>query len=54
MNVASAGPAGDEQTGIRIGPLRMRPGVRPGHAGTLFFISFFCIAMMNTVGVMQP
>lgn len=54
MNVASAGPAGDDASGIRIGPLRMRPGVRPGHVGTLFLISFFCIAMMNTVGVMQP
>lgn len=36
------------------GPLVMREGVRRKHVWTLFFISFFCIAMMNTVGVMQP
>src|SRR5690606_22574458 len=40
--------------GVRIGPLVMREGVQRSHVWTLFFISFFGIAMMNTVGVMQP
>jgi MFS family permease len=31
----------------------MREGVRHKHVLTLFFISFFGIAMMNTVGIMQ-
>ncbi len=31
----------------------MQPGVRRKHVWTLFFISFFGIAMMNTVGIMQ-
>lgn len=49
----AAGPA-EEGGGIRFGPLQMRPGVSYRHVGTLFFVSFFGIAMMNTVGVMQP
>jgi len=43
-----------EVPGIRFGPLVMREGVTYKHVGTLFFVSFFGIAMMNTVGVMQP
>ncbi|MEZ5565094.1 MAG: MFS transporter [Gammaproteobacteria bacterium] len=38
----------------RVGPLVMRPEVTPKNVWTLFFVSFFGIAMMNTVGVMQP
>jgi MFS family permease len=38
----------------RVGPLVMRPEVSPKNVWTLFFVSFFGIAMMNTVGVMQP
>lgn len=38
----------------RIGPLVMRPEIKPKNVWTLFFVSFFGIAMMNTVGVMQP
>lgn len=37
----------------RFGPLLMQPGVRKKHVWTLFFVSFFGIAMMNTVGIMQ-
>jgi len=39
--------------GIRVGPLRMIPGVTHKHVYSLFFVSFFGIAMMNTVGIMQ-
>jgi len=39
--------------GIKFGPLIMREGVRYKHFLTLFFIAFFGIAMMNTVGIMQ-
>ena len=46
--------AGAQAGGIRFGPLVMRPGVSYKHVSTLFFVSFFGIAMMNTVGVMQP
>jgi len=41
------------QQGIRIGPLEMRPGVSHRHVLTLFFVSYFGIAMMNSVGIMQ-
>lgn len=37
----------------RFGPLLMQPGVSRKHVWTLFFVSFFGIAMMNTVGIMQ-
>jgi MFS family permease len=39
---------------VRIGPLEMRDGIRRTNVLTLFFVSFFCIAMMSAVGVMQP
>lgn len=42
-----------EEPGIRIGPLQMRLDVRHRHVYTLFFVSFFSIAMMNSVGIMQ-
>jgi len=47
------GSASDNESGIRFGPLIMREGVRYKHIYTLFFVSFFGIAMMNTVGIMQ-
>jgi MFS family permease len=50
-NDNAASPAGEE--GLRVGPLQMRPGVRRKHVYTLFFVSFFGIAMMNSVGIMQ-
>lgn len=50
-NDTTATPAGGE--GYRIGPLEMRPGVSRKHVFTLFFVSFFGIAMMNSVGIMQ-
>lgn len=42
-----------EELGIRIGPLQMRVGVTYKHVLTLFFVSYFGIAMMNSVGIMQ-
>jgi MFS family permease len=39
--------------GYRLGPLKTLPGVLPKHVWTLFFVSFFSIAMMNAVGIMQ-
>lgn len=42
-----------EEVGIRIGPLQMRVGVTYKHVLTLFFVSYFGIAMMNSVGIMQ-
>lgn len=54
MSVASVPPERtDEPTGLKLGPLRMREGILPRHIGTLFLVSFFGIAMMNTVGIMQ-
>jgi len=41
------------EPGIRIGPLQMLVGVTHKHVYTLFFVSFFGIAMMNSVGIMQ-
>ena len=52
-SIPSSAPAA-EPYGLRFGPLRMRIGVTRKHVFTLFFVSFFGIAMMNTVGVMQP
>jgi MFS family permease len=52
MSSAPAAAPG-EAAGIRIGPLRMRDGVSYRHVSTLFFVSFFSIAMMNSVGIMQ-
>lgn len=46
-------PGSGERT-YRVGPLVMREGVAPRHVWSLFFISFFGIAMMSAVGVMQP
>ncbi len=37
----------------RVGPIVMRSGVTRQHLWTLFFVSFFSIAMMNSVGIMQ-
>ncbi|MBN8280707.1 MAG: MFS transporter, partial [Gammaproteobacteria bacterium] len=50
-NDTAAAPSAEE--GFRLGPLQMRPGVTPKHVYTLFFVSFFGIAMMNSVGIMQ-
>lgn len=43
----------DDQHGLKFGPLRMRGGVTRKHVFTLFAVSFFSIAMMNSVGIMQ-
>lgn len=55
MHAAHAPPPGaaDEPYGLTLGPLRMRIGVTRRHLFTLFFVSFFSIAMMNSVGIMQ-
>ena len=37
----------------RVGPIVMREGITRKHLWTLFFVSFFSIAMMNSVGIMQ-
>ncbi len=37
----------------RVGPIVMRSGVTRKNLWTLFFVSFFSIAMMNSVGIMQ-
>jgi MFS family permease len=50
-NAAAAGPSAEP--GIRVGPLQMLLGVTHKHVFTLFFVSFFGIAMMNSVGIMQ-
>lgn len=50
---ASSDNAAAAEPGLRVGPLLMRPGVSRRHVLTLFFVSFFGIAMMNTVGIMQ-
>ncbi len=50
---ADTAAAAPEQPGIKVGALRMREDVTRQHVFTLFFISFFSIAMMNTVGIMQ-
>ncbi|MEZ5562028.1 MAG: MFS transporter [Gammaproteobacteria bacterium] len=39
---------------IRIGPLRMQPGVEMRHVLTLFFASFFGIATMSFINASQP
>jgi MFS family permease len=38
---------------MQIGPVRLRPGVRLKHLVTLLVASYFGIAMMTTVGIMQ-
>lgn len=53
MTTSTVTSATPEQPGIRVGPLEMREGIRRSHVYTLFFISFFGIAMMNAVGIMQ-
>ncbi|MCL4790976.1 MAG: MFS transporter [Gammaproteobacteria bacterium] len=46
-------PLAADEPAYRFGPLLMLPGVSRKHVWTLFFISFFGIAMMNTVGILQ-
>jgi len=56
MSTMPGMPAADaaaEMPGLKLGPLLMRQGVRRKHIFTLFFVSFFSIAMMNSVGIMQ-
>jgi MFS family permease len=50
----ASGPRSGDVRHYRVGPLVMRPEISPKNVWTLFFVSFFGIAMMNTVGVMQP
>jgi MFS family permease len=52
MSIPHSTPA-DEPYGIRLGPLRIRVGVSYKHLLTLFGVSFFGIAMMNAVGILQ-
>jgi MFS family permease len=44
----------DVETGLRLGPLRMVPGVRPINLMALFFTSFFGIAVMSYMNAGQP
>ena len=44
----------NEETGLRIGPLWMLPGVRPINIASLFFASFFGIAVMAYMNAGQP
>lgn len=39
---------------VRLGPLRMQPGVQLSHVLTLFFASFFGIATMSFINASQP
>lgn len=43
-----------ESSGLKFGPLRMQPGVRPKHLFALFFASFFGIASMSFINTSQP
>ena len=52
-SVQAAAAAAEEPYGLRFGPLRLRVGVTRKHIFTLFFVSYFGIAMMNSVGIMQ-
>jgi MFS family permease len=49
MTASSDGTPGP----LKLGPLVMLAGVTGKHVSTLFFVSFFSIAMMNAVGIMQ-
>jgi len=40
--------------GMRLGPIRMVPGVLPRHVASLFFASFFGIAVMSYMNAGQP
>ena len=53
MAEASAAPAVDE-SGLKLGPLRMQPGVQPKHLFALYFASFFGIASMSFINTSQP
>ena len=64
MSAESGRPAAAEVESypLRIGPgrisfptgLRIRSSVRRSNVGTLFFVSFFAIASMNAIGLLQP
>jgi MFS family permease len=43
-----------DPSGLKIGPLWMRPGVHLKHVSTLFFASFFGIATMSFINASQP
>jgi MFS family permease len=49
----TVGSDADDPHALKLGPLRMRSGVTRKHVFTLFAVSFFSIAMMNSVGIMQ-
>jgi len=56
MSVTASPEGGDkasERAGLQLGPLRLQPGVTYRHALTLFFVSYFAMAMLNSVGIMQ-
>jgi len=42
------------QQGMKLGPIRMVPGVLPHHVASLFFASFFGIAVMSYMNAGQP
>ena len=44
----------EQQDTIRLGPIRMLPGVRPINVITLFFTSFFGIAVMSFMNASAP
>lgn len=53
MSQDGANPSA-HSSGLRIGPLRMQPGVALRHVLTLFFASFFGIATMSFINASQP
>lgn len=52
MTTTAAAP--ENPDGFRVLYLWIRPEVRRSHVYSLFFVSFFGIAMMNTMGLLQP
>ncbi|MCK6371628.1 MAG: MFS transporter, partial [Gammaproteobacteria bacterium] len=41
-------------TAQRLGPIRLAPGVRPGHAGTYLFCAFLGVSLSTFISVIQP
>jgi MFS family permease len=52
MTTSAVAP--DGSPGMRVLWLWIRPEIRRSHVYSLFFVSFFGIAMMNTMGLLQP
>ena len=51
-SIGSANPVSEKGL-YRVGPVVIRQGIARKNVRTLFFVSFFGIAMMNTVGILQ-